>query len=98
MQAFRMVLAIGILAASPGDHWCIEARRSRGTRRDLATFSKIQPYLAELRNSSASDRSTWRWLSWPRPMPKGILTRRREAIRAGVKARAVQQRQSQSAT
>jgi len=32
------------------------------------------------------------------PDAEGILTRRREAIRAGVKARAVQQAQSQSAT
>ena len=64
----------------------------------FATFSKIQPYLGELRTASAEPEFCHHMetVVMAAPHAEAIITRRREAIRAGVKARARQQTQSAS--
>ena len=63
----------------------------------FATFSKIQPYLSELRAASAEPEfcKYMEAVVMGAPDAEAILTRRREAIRAAAKARA---QQMQSAT
>jgi hypothetical protein len=99
--AFRMVLGYWDMAASLVTTGAIDGDAFRAAHGEIfATFSKIQPYLAELRTASAEPEfcKHIETVLMAAPDAEAILTRRREAIRAGVKARALQQAQSQSAT
>lgn len=99
--AFRMVLGYWDMAASFVTTGAIDGDAFRAAHGEIfATFSKIQPYLAELRTASAEPEfcKHIETVVMAAPDAEAILTRRREAIRAGVKARALQQAQSQSAT
>lgn len=88
---FRMVLGYWDMAASLVTTGAIDAGAFRAAHGEIfATFSKIHPYLAELR--AASDEPDicrhMESVVLGAPDVEAILSRRREAIRAAAKARA----------
>jgi hypothetical protein len=94
--AFRMVLGYWDMAASLVTTGAIDGDAFRAAHGEIfATFSKIQPYLAELRRVGGEPEfcKHMETVVMAAPDAEAILTRRREAIRAGVKAQ-----QTQSAT
>lgn len=95
--AFRMVLGYWDMAASLVTTGAIDGDAFRAAHTEIfATFSKIQPFLAELR-SAASEPEFCRHLEtvvMAAPDAEAILTRRRETIRAGAKALAEKLKQS----
>jgi len=97
--AFRMVLGYWDMAASLVTTGAIDGDAFRAAHGEIfATFSKIQPYLAELRTASAEPEfcKHMETIVMAASDAEAILTRRREAIRAGIKARTRQQTQSAS--
>lgn len=97
--AFRMVLGYWDMAASLVTTGAIDGDAFRAAHGEIfATFSKIQPYLAELRTASAEPEfcKHMEAVVMAAPDAEAILSRRREAIRAGVKARTQPQTKSTS--
>lgn len=97
--AVRMVLGYWDMAASLVTTGAIDADAFRAAHGEIfATFSKIQPYLAELRTASGEPEfcKHMETVVMAAPDAESILTRRREAIRAAIRARAQQQAQSAS--
>jgi hypothetical protein len=95
--AFRMVIGYWDMAASLVTTGAIDGDAFRAAHGEIfAMFSKIQPYLAELRTASAEPEFCKHIenVVMAAADAETILTRRREAIRAGVKARAQQRTQS----
>jgi len=90
--AFRMVLGYWDMAASLVTTGAIDGAAFRAAHGEIfVTFSKIQPYLAELRTASAEPEFCKHMETVVMaPDADAILTRRREAIRAAVKARTPQ--------
>jgi hypothetical protein len=87
--SFRMVLGYWDMAASLVTTGAIDGDAFRAAHGEIfATFSKIQPYLAELRRVSGEPEfcKHMETVVMAAPDAEAILTRRREAIRAGVKA------------
>jgi hypothetical protein len=95
--AFRMVLGYWDMAASLVTTGAVDGNAFRAAHGEIfATFSKIQPYLAELRTASAEPEFCRHMedVVMAAADAEAVLTRRREAIRAAAKARAQQQTQS----
>jgi hypothetical protein len=91
--SFRMVLGYWDMAASMVTTGAIDPDAFRAAHGEiLATFSKIQPFIAELRTASAEPEfcKHMETVVMAAPGAETILTRRREAIRAAAKARAQQ--------
>jgi hypothetical protein len=89
--SFRMVLGYWDLAASLVTTGAIDADAFRAAHGEIfATFSKIQPFLAEMRTvSGESDFCKHvEAVVGGAPDAEAMLTRRREALRAAAKARA----------
>jgi hypothetical protein len=87
--AFRMVLGYRDMAASLVTSGAIEGDAFRAAHGEIfATFSKIQPFLAEMRAASAESEFCrhMEMVVLAAPDAEVILKRRREAIRAAVKA------------
>jgi hypothetical protein len=88
--AFRMVLGYWDMAASMVTSGAIDGDAFRAAHGEIfGTFSKIQPFLDELRRVS-DEPEFCRHLEavvMAAPDAAAILARRREAIRAGAKAR-----------
>ena len=93
-----MVLGYWDMAASLVTTGAIDSDAFLAAHSEIfATFSKIQPYLAELR-TAINEPELFKHLEtvvMSAPDAEAILTRRREAIRSAVKARA---QRTQSAT
>lgn len=90
--AFRMVLGYWDMAASLVTTGAIDGDAFRAAHGEIfATFSKIQPYLAELRNVSGEPEFCKHMETVVMAAPDAgvMLTRRRETIRAAIKARAL---------
>jgi hypothetical protein len=93
--AFRMVLGYWDMAASLVTSGAIDGDAFRSAHGEIfATFSKIQPFLAELRKASGEPEfcKHIETVVMAAPDAEAILTRRREAIRAGAKAQAQQKK------
>jgi hypothetical protein len=89
--SFRMVLSYWDMAASLVSTGAIDAEAFRAAHGEIfATFSKIQPFLAEMRAASGEPDFCRHMEAVVLGAPGGevILARRREAIRAFAKARA----------
>ena len=89
--AFRMVLGYWDLAASLVTTGAIDGDAFRAANGEIfAAFSKIQPYLAELRGVSGESEfcKYMEIVVMAETNADAILTRRREAIRAAAKAKA----------
>jgi hypothetical protein len=88
--SFRMVLGYWDMAASLVTTGAIDAEAFRAAHGEVfATFSKIQPFLAEIRRVS-DEPGFCRHLEavvLGAPDAEAILTRRREAARAAARAR-----------
>jgi hypothetical protein len=87
--AFRMVLGYWDMAASLVTSGAIDGDAFRAAHSEIfATFSKIQPFLAEMRAASAEPEFCrhMETVVLAAPDAEAILKRRREAIRAAVKA------------
>ena len=92
-SAFRMVLGYWDMAASLVTTGAIDADAFRAAHGEIfATFSKIQPHLAELRRVSgeADICKHMEAVVLGAPDAETMLSRRREALRAAAKARAAQ--------
>jgi hypothetical protein len=88
--SFRMVIGYWEMAASLVTTGAIDADAFRAAHGEIvATFSKIQPFLAELRSASGELEACTHIESVVLAMPdaEATLTRRREGMRAVVKAR-----------
>jgi hypothetical protein len=88
--SFRMVLGYWDMAASLVTTGAIDADAFRAAHGEIfATFSKIQPFLAEVRTVSGEPDFCKHVEAVVVGAPNGeaILTRRREALRAAAKAR-----------
>jgi hypothetical protein len=86
--AFRMVLGYWDMAASLVTTGAIDADAFRAAHGEIfATFSKIHPLLAELRAASgeADFCKHMEAVVLAAPNAEGILSRRREALRAAAK-------------
>jgi len=95
--AFRMVLGYWDMAASLVTTGAIDGDAFRAAHGEIfATFSKLQPYLAELRTASAEPEFCKHMEAVVMAVPdaEAILSRRREAIRAGAKSRTQPQKKS----
>ena len=91
--AFRMVLGYWDMAASLVTSGAIDGEAFRAAHGEIfATFSKIQPFLAEVRKAMAEPEfcKHMEAVVMAAPEAEGILARRREATLAGAKARAQQ--------
>ncbi len=99
--AFRMVLGYWDMAASLVTSGAIDGDAFRAAHSEIfATFSKIQPYMAELRAAS-NEPDFCRHMETvilAAPDAEAILKRRREAIRAAAKARGQEHMQSATGT
>ncbi|HMD21581.1 MAG TPA: hypothetical protein VKH40_14735 [Alloacidobacterium sp.] len=87
--AFRMVLSYWDMAASLVTTGAIDGDAFRAAHGEIfATFSKIQPYLAEIRIASAEPDLCKHIESviMAEPDAEAILKRRREALRGAVNA------------
>ena len=92
--AFRMVLGYWDMAASIVTTGAIDGDAFRAAHGEIfATFSKIQPFLDELRKVTGEPEFCRHMeaVVMAAPDAERILTRRREAIRAGAMARKQQQ-------
>lgn len=91
--AFRMVIGYWDMAASLVTSGAIDGDAFRAAHGEIfATFSKIQPHLAELRAAS-NEPDFARHMEevvMAAPGAEETLSRRREAIRAAAKARAAE--------
>ncbi|HEY7387144.1 MAG TPA: hypothetical protein VH640_01460 [Bryobacteraceae bacterium] len=88
--SFRMVVGYWDMAASLVTTGAIDGDAFRAAHGEIfATFSKIQPFLAEMRSANGEPEfcKHMEAVVMAAPDAEKILTRRREAIRAGVKAR-----------
>lgn len=88
--AFRMVLGYWDMAASLVTTGAIDGDAFRAAHGEIfAAFSKIHPYLAELRAASAEPEfcKHVEAVVLAAPDAEAILKRRREALRAAAKAR-----------
>jgi hypothetical protein len=88
--SFRMVLGYWDMAASMVTTGAIDAESFRAAHGEVfTTFSKIQPFLAEMRKASDEPEFCKRLeaVVLGAPNAEGILRRRREAARAAAKAR-----------
>jgi hypothetical protein len=88
--AFRMVLGYWDMAASLVTNGAVDGDAFRAAHGEIfATFSKIQPYLAEIRAASAEPEfcKHMEAVVMAAPDADAILKRRREAISAAIKAR-----------
>jgi hypothetical protein len=86
---FRMVLGYWDMAASLVTTGAIDANAFLAAHGEIfAAFSKIHPFLAELRNASGEPEfcKHMEMIIMAAPDAEGILKRRREAIRAAAKA------------
>ncbi len=96
-SAFRMVLGYWDMAASLVTTSAIDADAFRAAHSEIvATFSKIHPYLAELRAASGEREFCKHIESVVMAIPdaESVLLRRREAMRAAGKARLSEEPQS----
>jgi hypothetical protein len=88
--SFRMVISYWEMAASLVTTGAIDGDAFRAAHGEIvATFSKIQPFLAELR-AATGDSDVCRHIEavvMAVPDAEALLARRAEAIRAAVKAR-----------
>jgi len=87
---FRMVLGYWDMAASLVTTGAVDADAFRAAHGEIfATFSKIHPYLTELRAASgeADFCKHMEAVVLAAPDAEAILSRRREALRAAAKAR-----------
>jgi hypothetical protein len=88
--SFRMVISYWDMAASLVTTGAVDADAFRAAHGEIfATFSKIQPFLAEMRAASA-EPELCRHIEavvLGAPDAEAILARRRDAIRAAAKAR-----------
>ena len=88
-SAFRMVLGYWDMAASLVTSGAIDGEAFRAAHGEIfATFSKIQPFLDELRRA-AGEPEFCRHIEtvvMAAPDAHAIMTRRRETIRAGAQA------------
>jgi hypothetical protein len=97
--AFRMVLGYWDMAASLVTTGAIDADAFRAAHGEIfATFSKIHPYLAELRTVSGEPDicKHMEAVVLAAPDAEATLSRRRERLRAAAKARASEKAQSDS--
>ncbi len=88
--AFRMVIGYWDMAASLVTTGAIDGEAFRSAHGEIfATFSKIQPYLAELRSASGEPDicKHMETVVMAAPDADAILKRRREALKAAAKAR-----------
>lgn len=88
--SFRMVLGYWDMAASMVTTGAIDGDAFRAAHGEIfATFSKIQPFLAEMRSASGEPEfcKHMEAVVMAAPDAETTLTRRREAMRAGVRAR-----------
>jgi hypothetical protein len=88
--SFRMVLGYWDMAASLVTSGAIDGDAFRAAHGEIfATFSKIHPFLEELRAATGEHEFCKHIAAvvLAAPDAEAILTRRREAIRAAVKAR-----------
>jgi hypothetical protein len=88
--SFRMVLGYWDMAASMVTTGAIDGDAFRAAHGEIiATFSKIQPFLAEMRSASGEPEfcKHIEAVVMAAPDAETTLTRRREAIRAMVRAR-----------
>src|SRR5215469_13719344 len=88
--SFRMVLGYWDMAASMVTMGAIDGEAFRAAHGEIfATFSKIQPFLAEMRSASGEPEfcKHMEAVVLAAPDAETTLIRRREAIRAIVKAR-----------
>lgn len=88
---FRMVIGYWDMAASLVTTGAIDGDAFRAAHNEIVgTFSKIQPFIAELRTVTKEPDIARHMEAVVMAVPdaEGILTRRREAIRAAAKARA----------
>lgn len=93
--AFRMVLGYWDMASSMVTSGAIDGEAFRAAHGEIfATFSKIEPFLAEFRGMSGEQDfcKHMEAVVMAGPNAEAILTRRREAIRAMAKARALGQK------
>src|SRR2546426_5497872 len=91
--SFRMVLGYWDMAASLVTTGAIDADAFRAAHGEIfATFSKIHPFLAELRTASgeANICKHMEAVVLAAPDAEGILARRREGLRAAARARAAE--------
>ena len=89
--SFRMVIGYWDMAASLVTSGAIDGAAFRAAHGEIfATFSKVQPFLAELRSASQEPDicKHMEAVVLAEPDAEAILTRRREAIRVAAKARA----------
>lgn len=89
-QSFRMVLGYWDMAASLVTTGAIDADAFRAAHGEIfATFSKISPYLAELRKASCEPEfcKHVEAVVLSAPDAESILSRRRKAIRAAADVR-----------
>src|SRR3989440_5179734 len=88
--SFRMVISYWDMAASLVTSGAIDGDAFRAAHGEIfATFSKIQPFLEELRKASGEPDicKHMEAVVMAAPDAETMLTRRREAIRAAAKAR-----------
>jgi len=88
--SFRMVLGYWDTAASMVTTGAIDGDAFRAAHGEIfATFSKIQPFLAEMRSASGEPEfcKHMETVVMAAPDAEATLTRRREVMRAGVRAR-----------
>lgn len=90
-SSFRMVLGYWDMAASLVTTGAIDGDAFRAAHGEIvATFGKIQPWLAELRQASGEPEfcKHMEAVVMADPQAEAMMERRREAIRAHVKAKA----------
>src|SRR5216684_1901306 len=91
--AFRMVIGYWDMAASLVSSGAIDGDAFRAAHGEIfAAFSKIHPHLAELRAASGEPDicKHMETVVLAAPDAEGILSRRREALRAAAKVRALE--------
>lgn len=89
-SSFRMVLGYWDMAASMVTTGAIDGDAFRAAHGEIfAAFSKVQPFLAEMRSSTGEPEfcKHIEAVVMAAPDAETILTRRREAILAGIRAR-----------
>ena len=95
--SFRMVISYWDMAASLVTSGAIDGDAFRAAHGEIfATFSKIQPFLAELRAASGEPDicKHMEEIIFAAPTAEATLARRREALRAAAKARGSEKPQS----
>jgi len=98
-SAFRMVIGYWDMAASLVTTGAIDGDAFRAAHGEVfATFSKIHPFLAELRAASGENAICEHMEKVVLAVPdaEGLLSRRREALRAMAKSRDAEKTQASS--